>query len=452
MGLLDDAIREHLELKRRRGADPDEVARQEDEALGDPRSGEFARPAAEPGAEAPAVSTSRPSPHARGRPGPASPRRTRTPSRPSRRRPSPLTRPSPSRARGRDARPSRTPGAGRVPRGRARRRRHGSRTTATTGRRRRPATAEFTPPGVEPEPDVVRPDDEPPGDEDVLEETPDFLQETPEHDRLWFEQKPPRDFDFDKWARPALAAQPLHAAGRLHVDAAAGQPAGGRARRRRRPGRDDARVRARDAAVGDVVRPGADRPGADYRNRIWMMRARSRSPAIRRSASPPRWRARAARMRVTYMQETRAGLQPIDVELDGGVHARARCSRSRLEFGPELDPAEVLGAVGLDARTTRIPSCRARSSSTGAVPRDRAVRDDPAALAALWPDYDRIAQPARAATRRPSACTSWRRPGGGHRRARARSLRAPRWARIRPPGRRPGRCAPTSPHAPARAR
>jgi hypothetical protein len=40
----------------------------------------------------------------------------------------------------------------------------------------------------------------PPGDgedEDVLEETPDFLQETPEHDRLWFEQKPPRDFDFD---------------------------------------------------------------------------------------------------------------------------------------------------------------------------------------------------------------------------------------------------------------
>ena len=34
--------------------------------------------------------------------------------------------------------------------------------------------------------------------EDVLEETPEFLQETPEHDRLWFEQKPPRDFDWDK--------------------------------------------------------------------------------------------------------------------------------------------------------------------------------------------------------------------------------------------------------------
>jgi hypothetical protein len=36
-----------------------------------------------------------------------------------------------------------------------------------------------------------------PGKEDVLEETPEFLQDTPDHDRLWFEQRPPRDFDFD---------------------------------------------------------------------------------------------------------------------------------------------------------------------------------------------------------------------------------------------------------------
>jgi hypothetical protein len=33
--------------------------------------------------------------------------------------------------------------------------------------------------------------------EDVLEETPEFLQDTPDHDRLWFEQRPPRDFNFD---------------------------------------------------------------------------------------------------------------------------------------------------------------------------------------------------------------------------------------------------------------
>lgn len=41
------------------------------------------------------------------------------------------------------------------------------------------------------------PDEQAPPPDDVLEETPDFLQETPEHERLWFEQRPPRDFDFD---------------------------------------------------------------------------------------------------------------------------------------------------------------------------------------------------------------------------------------------------------------
>ena len=39
MGILDDAIKEHLELKRRRGADPNEVERLEREALGPVRRG-----------------------------------------------------------------------------------------------------------------------------------------------------------------------------------------------------------------------------------------------------------------------------------------------------------------------------------------------------------------------------------------------------------------------------
>jgi hypothetical protein len=33
--------------------------------------------------------------------------------------------------------------------------------------------------------------------EDVLEDTPEFLEDAPEDDHLWFEQKPPKDFDFD---------------------------------------------------------------------------------------------------------------------------------------------------------------------------------------------------------------------------------------------------------------
>jgi hypothetical protein len=51
-------------------------------------------------------------------------------------------------------------------------------------------------PADEPEPEAAEPAP-PRADEDVLEETPDFLEETPEDDQLWFEQKPPKDFDFD---------------------------------------------------------------------------------------------------------------------------------------------------------------------------------------------------------------------------------------------------------------
>lgn len=63
-----------------------------------------------------------------------------------------------------------------------------------------------TEPEVAPAPESVpEPDDEPAAEEplppareeDVLEETPDFLEEAPEDDELWFEQKPPKDFDFD---------------------------------------------------------------------------------------------------------------------------------------------------------------------------------------------------------------------------------------------------------------
>lgn len=54
--------------------------------------------------------------------------------------------------------------------------------------------------GPESEPAADRRDDdqeERPAGDDVLEETPDFLAETPDHDKLWFEQTGPRDFDFD---------------------------------------------------------------------------------------------------------------------------------------------------------------------------------------------------------------------------------------------------------------
>ena len=170
MGLLDDAIREHLELKRSRGADPDEVERQEREALGRDPAGASSRESAERGfrvAERLAPIPREPSPSRRGRA-------------PSRRRSTPATSASRSTSR-RSSRPRPSPSrrrAGRrvrsVARGGARRgARPTSRSPTRARRREEPA-------------------------EDVLEDTPDFLQETPEHDRLWFEQRPPRDFDWDK--------------------------------------------------------------------------------------------------------------------------------------------------------------------------------------------------------------------------------------------------------------
>ena len=56
MGLLDDAIREHLELKRKHGSGDEELLRQETEALG-PARRDFAAdatPATEPAAPEPA--------------------------------------------------------------------------------------------------------------------------------------------------------------------------------------------------------------------------------------------------------------------------------------------------------------------------------------------------------------------------------------------------------------
>lgn len=62
-----------------------------------------------------------------------------------------------------------------------------------------PAAEPEAEPAPEPEDEELAPEEPSPAaqEEDVLEETPDFLEEAPEDDELWFEQKPPKDFDFD---------------------------------------------------------------------------------------------------------------------------------------------------------------------------------------------------------------------------------------------------------------
>jgi hypothetical protein len=209
MGLLDEAIKEHLELKRRHGADPGEVARLEHEALGparrDPAPAAIvdepvaAEAAQEPVAPQPfdaddvqehydeVPSDERleapihhiepevvePEPVAEVEPEPVAEVEPEPPA------------PAPAEPAAEVEQPTRQFSLEEV--------------EAASEGPPAPTPAEAA---GEPEPqapphaeDVVPADDEPEGD-DVLEETPEFLQETPEHDRLWFEQKPPRDFDF----------------------------------------------------------------------------------------------------------------------------------------------------------------------------------------------------------------------------------------------------------------
>jgi hypothetical protein len=62
-----------------------------------------------------------------------------------------------------------------------------------------PAADEPSPASDDPAPAAEEPSSPPPraGHEDALDETPEFLEDKPEDDQLWFEQKPPKDFDFD---------------------------------------------------------------------------------------------------------------------------------------------------------------------------------------------------------------------------------------------------------------
>jgi hypothetical protein len=178
MGLLDDAIREHLELKRQRGADPSEVAREQREALDAPVQGapaEDMAPAGDAASAAPLVD-----PPAATTP-PVAAIAADTPA---------------------DVAPPALPD---VPAdvsvaGETAELDMSSVLDDAAGPAAAPDTSsqedslEWEMPGETATADAEA--EEPA--EDVLEETPEFLRDTPEQERLWFEQRPPRDFDFDK--------------------------------------------------------------------------------------------------------------------------------------------------------------------------------------------------------------------------------------------------------------
>jgi hypothetical protein len=213
MGILDDAIREHLELKRSHGASDDEIRRKESEAFGPvrPEASATAPPAAGEHtqlltpAERPDADELQPAPED---PYAVHPGDELVPD--------PDAEAAPTHAAPPQAdydTPAAEAGAGMLephrvdpgPPSTPHERQHDELHPALVDHDHI-GGEEHPPEPVFKDTPVANPDtDEPPPrqsaapgseEEDVLEETPEFLQDAPEHDRLWFEQKPPRDFDF----------------------------------------------------------------------------------------------------------------------------------------------------------------------------------------------------------------------------------------------------------------
>jgi trans-2,3-dihydro-3-hydroxyanthranilate isomerase len=91
------------------------------------------------------------------------------------------------------------------------------------------------------------------------------------------------------------------------------------------------------------------RDGADYRNRIFTIAGElpfAGHPSLGTAVAVARARGEGPEAR--YVQETPAGLQPIDVELlDGGARAVASMLQEPAVFGEEVDKAKAMAAAGL---------------------------------------------------------------------------------------------------------
>jgi trans-2,3-dihydro-3-hydroxyanthranilate isomerase len=114
--------------------------------------------------------------------------------------------------------------------------------------------------------------------------------------------------------------------------------------------------------------------GADYRNRIFMVGREldfAGHPSLGTAVAVARARGETE---VRYVQQTPAGLQPIEVELGDGTSASAAMLQGPATFGDEVDPAEALAAAGLDPSEAH-PELAPQVVSTGQPHLMAAVRD-----------------------------------------------------------------------------
>jgi trans-2,3-dihydro-3-hydroxyanthranilate isomerase len=131
----------------------------------------------------------------------------------------------------------------------------------------------------------------------------------------------------------------------------------------------------------------ASDPLADYRNRIWMTTgelAFAGHPSLGTAVAVAR--AHGER-EVRYVQQTPAGLQPVEVEL-GDVVARASMLQEPAQFGPEVDPAEAFAPLGLAAADAH-PELPPQVVSTGIAHLMLPVRD-PAVLDRIVADAEAL--------------------------------------------------------------
>src|SRR5581483_9948070 len=95
-----------------------------------------------------------------------------------------------------------------------------------------------------------------------------------------------------------------------------------------------------------VQSPGAN--GADYRNRIWTPRQElpfAGHPSLGTAVAVARWRGLD---RASLVQETGAGLQPVEVEREG-ERWRAAMLQNPAELGAEVDAGVAMAIAGLPA-------------------------------------------------------------------------------------------------------
>jgi trans-2,3-dihydro-3-hydroxyanthranilate isomerase len=135
----------------------------------------------------------------------------------------------------------------------------------------------------------------------------------------------------------------------------------------------------------------ASADGADYRNRIWTVGGEvpfAGHPSLGTAVAVADARGEAA---ASFVQETGAGRQPVDVRRAGEGAWSASMLQEPATFGPELEPPHVMAAAGLstaDAHrtlapqvvSTGLPTLVVPVTAAGAIP---AAAPDPALVEVL---------------------------------------------------------------------